>query len=284
MPVVTVAEALRRYGAEVGPARASQYVALVTRYLEGGGTNTDASLTAYLRAMERRGMRPSTVDLHRRTIRAFYRHLKMSPPRAKSFEFDRDDVARPALAREVVERMVAAARASSLPGWHVALLALSTTYGMRAVELARVGDVHVDQEGARLYVRTAKHGQVRWCHLPPEIAPYMLAAWPRGSTTSANKAYARLWAEAFDTTRPKGVAWHSVRRSLHRDLEAAGVSEADRARFGRWRGTRSMANLYARPNQTVGVEGVEQARTEDEGAREYDAAVWDHHPYTGLWG
>lgn len=280
---MTVAEALDRYAREVGPARATQYVAIVRRYLLAGGENTDASLTRYLRGMEREGYRPSTVDLHRRTIRAFYGHLRMAPPRAKAVEFDPEDVDRPALAPEAVEAMVREARTQGLPGWHVALLALSTTYGMRVEELTRVEDRDVDLAGQRVYIRTAKKGQPRWCWLPPEVAPYLLESWPRATTTAANKAFGTLWAAAFDAPRPERVAFHSIRRALHRDLEAAGVSEADRTRFGRWKGARSMAQHYARPNQTVGAQGVERARQEDEGAREYDAGVWAAHPYVRLW-
>lgn len=283
MVAVTVEEALRRYGREVGPTKAAANVALVRRYLAQGGQNTDTSLTAYLRRMLRDGYAPSTVDLHRRTIRAFYGHLRMAAPRAKDVGFDPGDVDRPALDRPAVEAMVAAARTQGLPGWHVALLALSTTYGMRVEELASVQDQDIDREGARVYIRTVKKGQKRFCYLPPDIAAVMLEAWPRASTARATKAFAALWGAAFDAPKPDGVAWHAIRRALHRDLAEAGVPETDRIRFGRWKGAATMAGLYSRPNQTVGAQGVERARSEPEGAREYDAAVWSAHPYLALW-
>lgn len=284
MAVVTIGEALRRYEAEVGPARASMYVAIVRRYLEEGGTNTDSSLTAYLRRLEHRRLRPSTIDLHRRTIGSFYRHLGMTPPRARGITFDREDVARPALSADLVAAMVGAARAGQLHGWDAALLALSTVYGMRAVELSRLKDDDVDRDGRRLYVRTAKHGLARWCWLPPELLPWLPSMWPRASEGPVEGAFGRIWGAAVDTPKPDRVAWHAVRRALQRDLAAAGVSEEDAERFGRWRaGQKSMVRLYRRPNLTVGAQGVERAREENEGTRAFDGAVWDHHPYLELW-
>jgi len=281
---VTAAEALDRYRRSAGPKPAS----IVERYLRWGGTNADAVLGRYLRHLEQEGLGPGTVDLHRRTIRAFYRQFGLPAPTARGWRYDPKDARRPALAADLVLRLITAARAGDLTGRQACLLALATTYGMRAVELAAIRPSDVDPEGERIYIRTAKGGQPRWCWLPPQIIPWLPAVWPSASPNSVEKTFGNLWGNAVDAERPARANWHAVRRALVRDLVAAGVPEGAVARFLRWsgggsRGPERMVALYSSPTEQVGAEGVSQVRAEDAGQREYDRDVWDHHPYLRHW-
>ena len=277
---MTAAEALARYRAEAGP----KFAARVEAFLRWGGTNTDASLTAYVRELSAQGLRPGTVDLHVRTIRAFYRRFGLPAPRPRGFRFDPRDSHRPALDRALIESLLRAAKEGELPAGSAWMLVLAATYGMRAGELAAVRPEDVDLDGQRLYIRTLKGGQPRWCWLPPEVAALLPGELPRVSANQAESAFAGIWGAVLEVERPKGTGWHSIRRSLVRDLRLAGVPREARTRFLRWKGgggdgAERMDEWYGHPSEVVGVSGVEAAREEDAGRREYDAAVWDRHPY-----
>lgn len=293
MDPLTVAEALDEYGREAGagPARA------VRRFLEAEGFERDASqaLTRHLRDLEAQGMKPGTRDYHYRMVRAFYRRLRDDPrlapgfrlslrvPRVKDHRYSPDDADVFALSTEAVAQLVRAACDGQMRPLYAAYVALATTYGPRAIELSRVKAEDIDREGERFYRRVAKGGVSRWMWMPPAIALYLLDVWPRVATKKVEDAFAHAWDAAIEEERPKGVAWHSVRHALHRDLTAAGVPEEERTRFGCWAPSRTMAARYARPNRTVGTSGVEVARPEEEGTREYDGNAWDVHPYLPLW-
>jgi hypothetical protein len=64
----------------------------VERYLRWGGTQADGQLAKYLRHLEQEeGLAPGTVDLHRRTIAAFYRSLGIRPPEVRGWRYDPTD-------------------------------------------------------------------------------------------------------------------------------------------------------------------------------------------------
>jgi integrase len=281
---LTAAEALKRYAREAGP----KFAAMVERYLGKGGSNSDTVFLKYLRHLEQEGLRPGTVDLHRRTIQAFYRHFRLAPPQARGWHYDPHDASRPALAVELIAHLIQAAKTGKLTSRQTALLALSTTYGMRAGELAAVTAADVDLVGQRIYIRTLKGGKPRWCFLPPEIIPYVDASWARVSPNSVEKTFDNLWSAAVDAGRPDGTAWHSCRRALVRDLVAGDAPDGAVAKFLRWanggsKGAERMVELYSRPSDHVGLEGTTPARTEDEGCRSHDELVWDRHPYLKFW-
>jgi len=282
---VTVADALARYADEAGPKRA----AIVKRFIEAEGWHAEAgsALSRHLRTLQARGLRPGTVDLAYRTIRAFYRRVGLPAPRVAGYRYDPEDARRYALAPDAIAAMIDGARSGRTQPLDTAYLALSTVYGMRAVEMARVQARDIDRAGERIYLRTAKGGPSRWIWLPPPIASVLPDRWPVGDerdlTARVEASFAHVWDAAIDAERPRGVAWHAIRRALHRDLAAQGVPEPDRKRFGRWSASRGMAERYAAPNLTVGLERVEPARLAEEGTPEHDAAVWQHHPYLGLW-
>ncbi|HEY3367774.1 MAG TPA: hypothetical protein VGK74_22175 [Symbiobacteriaceae bacterium] len=282
---MTAAEALARYEREAGP----KFAAIVERYLRWGGTQADAAFARYLRHLEQEEhLAPGTVDLHRRTIQAFYRHFRQESPQVRGWHYDPHDASRPALSSDLITRLIQAARGGDLTGRQSALLAMSSTYGMRAGELAALGPEDVDLAGARVYIRTLKGGTPRWCWLPPEIQPYVDLEWSRCTPNSVEKTFDNLWSAVSDIEKPQRTNWHSCRRALVRDLVAGGVPEGSVARFLRWanggaRGSEKMVALYSKPSDDVGVEGVTRARMEDEGGREFDALVWDSHPYLRLW-
>lgn len=284
---MTVREALRRYAAVAGPGTVRQTQAIISRYFAAGGDGTDARLTRYLRDLERAGYARGTVDRHRRIIRAFYRALGARPPTALGWRYDNAiEGTRVALSRETVAGLVAAAVAGTLTHRQAALLALATTYGLRAAELAAVRDPDIDLAQGRIFVRTAKGGVQRWQYLPPALIPYLAVSWPRTTPGAVDAVFGDLCARA-GVPKPAGVGWHAIRRALARDLAAAGVSDTDRSTFFRWKSggeTRTaLARLYAQPTAELGPDGALLLVRPAEDLLAADAAVWAAHPYLPLW-
>jgi integrase len=284
--VLTLAEALRDYGVQAGPKRA----AIVRKFIDEQGWHPEPdaasrALERHLRSLRQAGLRPSSVDQVYRTVRAFYRRYGLMAPRVPGQRYDPRDSSRPALSREVIERLVQAARQGLVPPLYTAYLALSTVYGLRAGEIASLRPEDLDRQGKRIYVRTLKGGVSRWIWLPEEVSRWLLDPWPGPAPVArVEAAFGRVWDATMESIRPARVAWHSIRRALHRDLASAGVSREARERFGRWASrTREMASLYAYPNATVTETGVQVAQREAEGTREEDREVWERHPYLCLW-
>lgn len=289
---MTFGEGLDLYEQDVGKKNA----AYARRYLEAGGTERDQSLTKYLAELEDSGLKRGTVDRHRAMVQAFFRYADkllrdrgsfgIHVPEARGWHYDAEHESRKvALDSSLIGLLIAAAKDGTLTARQMTLLCLSTVYAMRTVEMASIQQQDVDREGQRIFIRTAKGGVWRWCWLPPQIQSYLQEDWAPTTAGAVQKAFTSIWGQVIERKRPPRTAWHAIRHALHRDLEAAGVSESDRTRFGRWRtGTQSMAQSYVNVTVNVTAEGEAPARQEgDEGSREFDAAVWAAHPWLGLW-
>ena len=281
MPTLTMDQALDRYRQLVGPVNANKNVATVRKWLLWGGQPTDASLTAYVRELQRQGKKPGTIDAAVRVIRGFYRKFHIPAPRVVGFQFDPvQDTDRPALALETMRTLMAAALdpESGLDSYQRAILAVSLVYGPRANELAAIQPQDVEVE--RLYLRVSKHGQRRHMWIPETLRPLLDIDWPEVSTPYVERQFGTIWAVIFGTEKPKGIAWHSVRRGLAASLSEAGVSDGDIEHFMRWKvkGNRSMVALYKNPNQTVTADGKAPVQKTEAGSYEEDAAVWERHP------
>ena len=268
----------------VGQAKRTQHLAIVQKYLLWGGTNTDAKLAEYAQYLSNADYKASTVDLHMRIIRAFWRALGFAVPRLPDGIVVESE--RIALGAEQVHWLIGQVRQHGKPR-EQALLALSTIYGLRAAELASMRRQDIRLAESRIFIRTAKGGIQRWQWLPDPLHGYVDLVWPR---TTANHM-AQVWHDMIDQvscSMPKGVGWHSIRRALDRDLVQSGVAEADISAFMRWSvgkkfGKQSMVKLYAHPTAEVTNKGIVQTTVQDLGTQDADSAVWANHPYWADW-
>ncbi len=283
MPSLTHTQALAKYADACGPAKRAQSVAIVKRYLDAGGTAKDADLARYLRGMEAGGYAPSTIGLHRRMIRAFFRALDMRPPYAVLAVDEFAHTHRPALGMDLVQRLIAAARTDAVDPWARGLLAVATLYGPRAVELSWVRPASWRAPDT-LFLRAAKgsDGRELWWPAGDALASVRDGPWPVATVGAVERQMDSLWAAA-ELARPPGVSWHALRRGLASALAAAGIDEAGLQAFMGWKGAkRSMAVHYAHPSAVVGADGVETVVPAVD-PRTRDAAVWAVHPWAEAW-
>lgn len=144
-------------------------------------------------------------------------------------------------------------------------LALSTVYGLRRLEMARVtADSFRDR---MLSVQTVKGGERRLHAVPDVIEPYMYAAPEVPVTVDHVQRVFRTMVRQSGQSLPAGAGPHAIRRSLVSALSLA-CPEAVVVRFMGWRtsgGSRIMYR-YARPSPTL-----------------VDDQVFAIHPYLPIW-
>lgn len=278
------ARALETYRGQAGskPGR------IVQRWLQWGGRNGDAALGRYVRHLLDSGLGAGTVDLHVRTIRAFYRSLGQPAPTARGFRYDPRDAHRPALARDAIRAAVEAARAGDLTARQASLLCLSSTYGMRASELAAVETADLDWAGERIYIRATHGSPPRWMWLPTALRPWLPETWGPCGEDAVWPIFAAIWDTIGLAERARRTSWHAIRRALARDMREDGIPVEAIGRFFRWadggmRGPGRMVEHYSHPTHEVGLAGERPARLEDQARREFDRDCWDRHPYLAWW-
>jgi len=160
-------------------------------------------------------------------------------------------------------------------------LALSTTYGMRREELARVKRKDI-REG-KILVRTAKKGPQRWHLIPAEIMPAVRGYRVKEHQVRAMSAmFQRICRKGLGQRMP-GYGWHSIRRTLltllPMELAKKGMDPSLAAHYLRWSrrtigvaffGT-AMAGVYARP---------EILDWDEHGI---DRLIFEVHPFLKVW-
>jgi hypothetical protein len=169
--------------------------------------------------------------------------------------------------------MVAAAREGRLEPAETAFVALSTTYGVRREELARVTaqDINLDAQyrNGTIFINTCKGGTARLHQIPGEIMPFV-AKYPFDRTYSLvqlSQMYHRIEYKSGVDYRP-GTGWHSPRRALDTMLMDYLPLPAVRL-FLRWK-------IKGSPDMAIRYYSKE--------LEENDREVFAVHPFLPLWG
>lgn len=282
-------DALDRYASVCGPARAPQHLAVVRRYLAWGGTGDPAEwgrYVTYLRHHE--GLSPATVAYHQRICRAFFRAVGLPVPKAVRLD-EESHSERPAYHADWIRTLIGAAKTPPIDPLDRWIIALATTYGLRAVEIAAVSPHDVDLEQHRFYVHTAKHGATRWQWMPPAIRPWVHPALSRSSAIpicGVQRVHRALdhVAPVAGLERIARADLHGIRRGLVVALADAGVSDAAIIRFLRWspaEGSSGARQLRRYRHPTVVIGG--EAAADRAGSDQEDREVWDRHPFLSAW-
>ncbi len=283
---------LDTYSASVSPTsrrELTRYMAVYLTWL-GDREPTMDTARAYIQHLRPR-YAGNTLHKQWETIRQLYKvnGIPWEVRRGDAPVVDPQKVWPPSLSREAVIRMIRIARGS--PGvdkrWKpdvrdICFLFMSTTWGPRREELVRMKPDFINHKSSLIYIDTAKKGRPRWHWVPPDLMHYV-TDWGFAHPTSlatASEVFSRWrWAAGMATDQKLG--WHSIRRSLIRQLSEAGVPEERRKQFMRWaiKGG-DMGQRYG----TAPVVGLSETRMElvvDE--RLNDEFILEHHPFLPCW-
>lgn len=177
-----------------------------------------------------------------------------------------EDVVAPAASVEDIARMIAAAREGRLEPVETALVALSTTFGMRREELALVRPEDIGD--GTIFINTVKGGTARIHHIPEEIMPFV-TQYPFNrdySLFQLSSMYHQIEYKSGVEYHP-GTGWHAIRRQLDTRLSDYLPLPAVRL-FLRWK-------IKGSPDMAVRYYSKE--------LEENDREVFAVHPFLPLW-
>lgn len=264
-------------------ANSRQYTHMIAKYLEHVGyheLNRD-NTQAYLDYLREYGYAPGTVKLFWSILHRFFIVNKLEWP-FKNREAPRvpeQEKYAPALDPDLIREYIALARAGKLSQRTTAFLALSTIYGLRAIELREVRKADIDIKSKSILIHTAKHGRERWHKLPDEIVPYIENYdWPPVSYHWIRKSFFEI-EEAAGQEHQEEIGFHSIRRTVDTELGLV-CKELVVHRFLRWADT-SMAQRYTAYHY-IGREGVKHNVGGDDLSG--DSIIFANHPFIKVWG
>lgn len=248
------------------------YPGVVARFVDYIGakeTYTKTDAVRWLNHLIAEGKSKGSVRWYAYVLTSFYKSRDLTPPfRGREYPTGPSDdeliVNAPALTKPAIHEMIEAVLDR---GSHrmMAYLAISTTYGLRAEELARIKKSDIANN--MFTVHTAKGGTERVHKIPEEIAECINDYdFPKIQTQSIINLFKSI--QKLSKHKHKNrEGWHSIRRRLIQELEDAGVVERHIYTFMRWRATRrGIMGAYSKPKPD-----------------EADSIVFTNHPFLKYW-
>ncbi len=179
------------------------------------------------------------------------------------------DIYRPMLSKDEIARAISVGRDGALSGEELALLALSTIYGLRREEMALPNEPVIDLVAGTLKVNTAKGGEVVTHLIAPEIRQYLSKYVPYSYGYTA-----QLYREIMCRVGIRfgwRYGWHTIRRTLVTELLLREISSVTVHRFMRWsdgsiKGNFGVMMMYAKKDQA-----------------RIDSEIFKVHPFLRYW-
>ncbi len=163
------------------------------------------------------------------------------------------------------------------------LIAVSTTYGTRRIEMSQITGEDINLDDDKLFIRTAKSGKKshRWMYIPHEIKPVLSEfkdKYPDKRSISAISASAYFWkaCNIANVTLDfnQRIGWHSIRRSLIIELTTSGLTDNTIIQFMRWKSKNPASSILYRYRST---------QDNDDVIENIDKEVTKVHPFLPYW-
>lgn len=248
------------------------------------GNFVRGTIDKYLVRLKRRKYSDGTINFIFRVVRTLFNRNNFEWPynRGEAPRIREDKVQAPALHPNIIIRMIQAVKEEGNPD-EKAFFTLSTTYGLRRVEMVGLskGDVRIKDK--TIYIATAKGGQDRFHIMPEEIIPY-LKQYDFDNKKSEQFMFT-LWyliEHRIGLRHIDRVGWESVRRTLTTMLLDKRLPEPTVRSFLRWKQPTSSYTSY--PYSAVKFVGREGESLKVVGkALDVDNEVFKVHPFIEHW-
>jgi len=228
-----------------------------------------ADIINWLNTQRQNGVCNHTIRLKLQTVKLIYAILDLPFPELNLPKVRDEDIKRPVFTKAQVQEIIRLSRPSCSPE-QLCYLAISTTFGLRAIELARLS---TEDLIGKLHVNTAKGGPITDHLIPPEIQRFLVPLASR-SGSRPEKGFERVFHNICyraELRFPKGYDWHAIRRALTTELILANARILDVAHFMRWSQRTitykfGMPGLYFRVPQEI-----------------VDTGIFKIHPFLPYW-
>ncbi len=236
----------------------------------------------YLEWCRNEGFAQNSINTMLRPLKLLAQIQGWQFPKLAMKKVEETDVNRPMFKREEVEEMIRVGK-KRLNERELAVLAMSTIYGMRRGEMSRpnepdvkLGKVQVENNGGgivefggKIKVYTTKGGPKTEHLIPNEVAVYLEDFEPYCIDEMSSEFRQMIARTGMRCS--SGYGWHSIRRCLATELLLADVSMLNIVRFMRWsdalvKGSFSMLAIYAKKDQT-----------------RIDVEIFKNHPFLKYW-
>jgi integrase len=228
---------------------------------------TRADLTLYLGHLRKRGLLQSTINKNLKTIKLLSQIQGWDYPKLSFRKVSPDEVKRPIFTKEHVQSLILIGK-TLFESVELCYLALSTVYGLRRIEMARLKDTDFTPE--MVTIHTAKGGRVTTHLIPEQIAPYLKSFKPYRNDTLTHMFHQLMVKSGLNATG--GFGWHAIRRALATELVLSGASTLNVLRFMRWSEATLKGELGMLPIYAI----KDQARIDQE--------IFTIHPFLPYWG
>lgn len=279
-------ELLKQYSKGLGSTGATRnlYLRYATNFLTYAEGKLDKeTVNKYMERLEKRHYSDGTRDFAFRVIRTLFKRNGVEWPfsRGEGPKIREDGVNTPALHPDlIIETIEKIKREGEID--EAAFLALSTTYGLRRIEMAGLLQKDVRIKDKTIHIATAKHGRERTHLIPDEILPY-LERYDFDSKICEFNLFT-LWyriESRLEMERVDQVGWHSIRRTLN-TLLLDHLPDTVVMSFLRWkqRTSSSMPFRYS-AQRFVGREGTTTKVVGQ--ALDVDEKIFNVHPFIEYW-
>jgi len=280
-------ELLSKYESNLaGSKNKNHYLSYAKKFLDYADSLDKETVNNYIKKLKRQGMSPGTLNFVFRVIGKLFKVNGIEWPfrRGEAPPIGQRDEIKPALAPEVIKKMIAAVKNGKLDDDEACFLALSTIYGLRRVEMCDLRKADIDFKHNHVFVTTVKMGRQRYHLIPAEIEPYLEKHdFDKHYTdTAMSQMFWRIinksGLESFQSER---LGWHSIRRALITLLHQSGVDPFTVHQFMRWKGAEREMAMDTRYHAThfIGLEGSQVVALEAQSDKE----VFKKHTLLKLW-
>lgn len=272
-----------------------QFCSIIARFYDfSDGSFTRKQVVNYIKNLEKEGYAAGTRAMHFRVLKRGFEiaakkidntvewPFSKRPPAELPIDIAEWDVKAPVIPIEELKVTIKGAKNGKIPPELSSLVAVSSIYGLRRIEIMELVPEFLDLDRGILRVVTAKHGRAREHLIPEEIKPY-LSDYPFGkySEFKLSQVYHEI-RQTAGLPVVYGEGFHSVRRALTTALSYI-FPEPIVEDFMRWRKPKSMRMVrhYWTPPSSEVVErivfGLEPFPTYG------GELVYGKHPFLDFW-
>jgi len=185
----------------------------------------------YLAWCREKGFSQTSIETMLRPVKLLADMQGWKFPKLAMKKASDSEIYRPMLSKEEIAKAIMVGK-KVLVGAELALLAMSTTYGVRREEMSSPNEPVIDIGARSVKVNTVKGGEVI-NHLIPDVVKQYLSEYVPYSCGYTSQLFGEIMCKVGVRCGLR-YGWHTIRRTLVTELLFSEVSSVTVHRFMRW--------------------------------------------------